>query len=307
MPLIMQSQKGKLHQLVLPYPDFPKILNKSYQHPFPVPSKAVVFVVVLSLLVILIYGSVAKSEVFAKPPKLGPITCHTGQGLPPGQTECCQPTLSSVTGRVLLVFCTTCDDTNPPSNCSPRYLTTAGAARTNALPPSGNNTGPITNGQTGLPTPAGSVLPPSGDKTGKTSIFNPVRNVTSVLPGNNNTGNSIAMTTSDNPPGCSTKNPIPPNCTLNPFNNSASNKAGTVGSATNPSNTTGTASLGNIIKVPVNHTNSLPTGNNTSTPPPALKLSQPSLPGQQQQTTAHHHKGSNTGASTSTGSNSTSH
>ncbi len=45
--------------------------------------------------------------------------------------------------------------------------------------------------------------------------------------------------------------------------------------------------------------------------PPALKLSQPTLAGQQpqtQQTTGHHHhKGSNTGASTSTGSNSTGH
>ncbi len=297
------------------------------------PSKAVVLAVTSFLVVILIYGPTVTFEIFAKPPKLGPITCHTGQGLPPGQTECCQPTLSSVTGRVLLVFCTTCDDTNPPSNCSPRYLTTGGAARTNALPPSGNNTGPITNGQTGLPTAAGSVLPPSGNNTGKTSIFNPVRNVTSALPvnnntgtlppgsiikvppgtigsatnpppTNNNTGNPIAMTSSDNPPGCSKKVPIPPNCTLNPFNNSASNKAGTIGSATNPSNNTGTASLVNIIKVPVNHTNALPTGNNTGTTPPALKLSQPSLAGQQtqtQQTTGHNHKGSNTGASTSSG------
>ena len=82
---------------------------------------------------------------------------------------------------------------------------------------------------------------------------------------------------------------------------------GTVGSATNPSNNTGTASLGNIIKAPVNHTNALPTGNNTSTPPPALKLSQPSLAGQQQTTGHHHHKGSSTGASTSAGSNSTGH
>ena len=289
------------------------------------PSKAVVLAVTSFLVVILIYGPTVTFEIFAKPPKLGPITCHTGQGLPPGQTECCQPTLSSVTGRVLLVFCTTCDDTNPPSNCSPRYLTTGGAARTNALPPSGNNTGPITNGQTGLPTAAGSVLPPSGNNTGKTSIFNPVRNVTSALPvnnntgtlppgsiikvppgtigsatnpppTNNNTGNPIAITSSDNPPGCSKKVPIPPNCTLNPFNNSVLNK--------------GTASLGNIIKVPVNHTNALPTGNNNSTPPPALKLSQPSLAGQQpqtQQTTGHHHKGSSTGASTSAGSNSTGH
>ena len=99
---------------------------------------------------------------------------------------------------------------------------------------------------------------------------------------------------------------------VQPFNNTVTKVQdittwcrGTVGSATNPSNNTGTASLGNIIKAPVNHTNALPTGNNTSTPPPALILSQPSLAGQQQ-TTGHHHKGSSTGASPSTG-NSTGH
>ena len=252
-------------------------------------SKALVLAVASFLVVILIYGPIVTFEVFAKPPKLGPITCHTGQGLPPGQTECCQPTLSSVTGRVLLVFCTTCDDTSPPSNCSPRYVTTGGTARTNALPPSGNNTGPITNGQTGLPSSLGNALS-TGNSTGtpgKTSIFNPVRNVTAALPinnntgtlppgsifkvppgtigsatnpppTNNNTGNPIAMKSSDNPPGCSKKIPIPPNCTLNPLNNSALNKA-------QPQQT------------------------------------------QTQQTTGHHHKGSNTGASTSTGSNSTGH
>ncbi len=95
------------------------------------PSKSVVLVVASFLVVVLIYGP---TVTFAKP-KLGPITCHTGQGLPSGKTECCQPTLSSVTGRVLLVYCTTCDDTTPPSNCSSRYLTSIG----NVLPPSGNN------------------------------------------------------------------------------------------------------------------------------------------------------------------------
>ena len=184
------------------------------------PSKSVVLVVASFLVVVLIYGP---TVTFAKP-KLGPITCHTGQGLPSGKTECCQPTLSSVTGRVLLVYCTTCDDTTPPSNCSSRYLTSIG----NVLPPSGNNTGPITNGQTGLPSRVGNALPP-GNNTGtlgETNTFNPIRNATNTLPpSGNNTGNPISMTSSDNPPGCSKKVPIPPNCTLNPFNNSASNKA----------------------------------------------------------------------------------
>src|SRR5438552_9198679 len=88
---------------------FPNILNKNIPDSHFMPSKALVLAVTSFLVVILIYGPPATFDVFAKPPKLGPITCHTGQGLPPGQTECCQPTLSSVTGRVLLVYCTTCD------------------------------------------------------------------------------------------------------------------------------------------------------------------------------------------------------
>ncbi len=143
---------------------------------------------------------------------------------------------------------------------------------------------------TGLPTPAGNALPPPGIDTGPTikvppGMLNALPNATNALPPsnststlppgsiikvppgtigsatnppptNNNTGNPIAMKSSDNPPGCSKKIPIPPNCTLNPFNNSASNKAEQT---------------------------------------------------QTQQTTGHHHKGSNTGASTSNGNNSTGH
>gem|GEM_PF-3970585 len=45
--------------------------------------------------------------------------------------------------------------------------------------------------QTSVPTPAGNALPPSGNNTGtpgKTSVFNPVRNVTNALPSGNGTG-----------------------------------------------------------------------------------------------------------------------
>ena len=273
------------------------------------PSKAVVFVVVSLLAVALIFSSYSQSAL-AKAIAISGITCQTNLGLSL-KVECCQ---SFRDGKIETLWCTQCDNTVPPSNCGPRYEANRGVAN-----------------PTGVPTPAGNALPPPGSDTGPTikvppGVVNALPNATNALPPgnspgtlppgsifkvppgtigsatnppptNNNTGNPIAMTSSDNPPGCSKKVPIPPNCTLNPFNNSASNK--------------GTASLGNIIKAPVNHTNALPTGNNTSTPPPALKLSQPSLAGQQpqtQQTTGHHHhNGSSTGASTSAGSNSTGH
>jgi hypothetical protein len=247
------------------------------------PSKVVVFVVVLLLAVALIFSST--SQILAKPRQAGPVTCRYGG---PGKVMCCQDRPGAYASTV--TWCTVCDYTSPPSNCSDRYcvsgctyarlagnITSTLLPPTNALPPSGNSTG------TPHPGSIIKVLPGT------------IGSATNPPPTNNNTGNSIAMTSSDNPPGCSKKVPIPPNCTLNPFNNSALNK--------------GTASLGNIIKAPVNRTNALPTGNNTSTQPPALKLSQPSLAGQQlqtQQTTGHHHKGSNTSASSSTG-NSTGH
>jgi hypothetical protein len=268
------------------------------------PSKAVVFVVVSLLAVAIIFSSYSQSAL-AKAIAISGITCQTNLGLSL-KVECCQ---SFRDGKIETLWCTQCDNTVPPSNCGPRYEANRGVAN-----------------PTGVPTPAGNALPPPGSDTGPTikvppGVVNALPNATNALPPsnstgtlppgsiikvppgtigsatnppptNNNTGNPIAMASSDNPPGCSKKDPIPLNCTLNPFNNLLSNK--------------GTASLGNIIEAPVNHTNALPTGNNTSTPPPALKLSHPSLTGQQQQTTAHHHKGSSTGASTSTG-NSTGH
>jgi hypothetical protein len=245
------------------------------------PSKVVVFVVVSLLAVALIFSST--SQVLAKPRQAGPVTCRFGG---PGKVMCCQDRPSTTYAYEMVTWCTICDNTSPPSNCSDRYcVSNCAFARltgnitgtllppTNALPPSGNSTG--------TPPPRSIIKVPPGT----------IGSATNPPPTNNNIGNPIAMTSSDNPPGCSKKVPIPPNCTLNPFNNSASNK--------------GTASLGNIIKAPVNLTNALPTGNNTGTSPPALKLSQPSLAGQQPQT-HHHHKGSSTGASTST-SNSTGH
>ncbi len=250
------------------------------------PSKVVVFVVVSLLAVALIFSSA--SQVLAKPRQAGPVTCRFGG---PGKVMCCQDRPSTTYAYEMVTWCTICDNTSPPSNCSDRYcvsncafarltgnITGALPPPTNALPPSGNSTG--------TPPPGSIIKVPPGT----------IGSATNPPPTNNNTGNPIAMTSSDNPPGCSKKVPIPLNCTLNPFNNSASNK--------------GTVSLGNIIKAPVNHTNALPAGNNTSTPPPALKLSQPSLAGQQlqtQQTTKPHHEGSSTGASTSAGSNSTGH
>jgi hypothetical protein len=118
-----------------------------------------------------------------------------------------------------------------------------------------------------------------------------------MLTGNNigtRVPNSAGITTGNN-----TGTPVPPGSIIKV-------PTGTVGSATNPSNNTGTPSFGNIIKVPVNHTNALPTGNKTAPSPPNNATGQ-SVGPQPLPIIHHHHKGSNTGASTSTGGNSTGH
>ena len=284
------------------------------------PIKPVVLVVASFLIAALIFSLYSIPAVFARISR-GPIGCTPhGIGAPGPQVLCCQTETDSTTG-ITINWCTLCDDTEPPSNCGPRFQAHGGGSPTVGPTQTGNglpSTGAKNNGQTGTPGHLGTPLP-SGNNTGRLPVNNntatvPPGSIIKVPPGtigsatnppppNNNTGNPTAMKSSDNPPGCSKKIPIPLNCTLNPFN-SASNKAGAIGSATTPSNTTGT--LGNIIKVPVNRTNALAAGNNTGTTPPALKLSQPSTAGQQQTTGHPHHKGSNTGASTSSG-NSTSH
>lgn len=122
--------------------------------------------IVLLIVVVLICGS--SSSVSARPPKPGPIKCYgygeNAVGGPPStpanRITCCQDFTYS-TG-VTKTYCTDCDNTQPPSNCSPRYQ----LASTNALPSSGNNTRTITNGQTGSPNRLGTVLPSGSNNTG---------------------------------------------------------------------------------------------------------------------------------------------
>jgi hypothetical protein len=282
----------------------------------PMSSEAVVLAVVSFLALVLFFSSSFSVNTFARPKNpTSDITCNKKLDLKTGKWDgssyqCCYWSLDS-RGHAQNYYCADCFTSADGASlaCNDYVLVAArpGVSTTSLLPnPVGNALPPPTN-STGTPRGGGIIKAPPVNPT---SALPPSNNASTVLPGSifkvppgttnalppsgSTTGGPVAVMSSDNPPGCSKKVPIPPNCTLNPFNNSALNK--------------GTVSLGNIIKAPVNHTNALSIGNNASTPPPALKLSQPSLAGQQpqtQQTTGHHHKGSNTGASTSTGSNST--
>jgi hypothetical protein len=75
-----------------------------------------IFVMLSSLLVGAIYFSSSPLQVFVEGVIDGGVTCSPQEG---GKTYCCASVLDK-NGYTSTTYCTTCDDTNPPSNCSPR-------------------------------------------------------------------------------------------------------------------------------------------------------------------------------------------
>jgi hypothetical protein len=147
-------------------------------------SKPVILVVVSFLFVVLICSSTSAS---AKIIKQGPISCNPVRGGGGYFVTCCQDFTYS--NGVTKTYCTDCDNTQPPSNCSQRYEALVGGASS-----------------TGLRNPAGNALPPPGNGTSTL----PPGNIIKVLPGTTNagtistTGNntgSVNGTTVKIPPG----------------------------------------------------------------------------------------------------------
>jgi uncharacterized membrane protein YgcG len=258
--------------------------------------KTLVFVVASLLTVILIYGSVAQFQVFAKPKtgsqsciNLGAVYSARTNGMAFGQ-RCCSTSVGLFSvmtvcqtcyyGDSSYTFQITCD---PPESRSQGGNSTLPPSLGTVLPSSGNNTMGLTNGQPSLPGRLGTVLPSSGNNTGTLPAQTITKEHNTASPnvlsstGNptTNTGNPIRMMSSDNPPGCSEKIPIPPNCTLNPFPKSsatiAAGGSSLLGNITNAAPSTGNNSGGATIKIPPGVFGSLgnlksvfPTGNNTT-------------------------------------------
>ena len=166
------------------------------------PSKAVLGVVVTSfLIVVLIFSLYSIPDVFARKITKGPIECYgnPNSGASSSLVTCCQNTIDS--SGLEIKYCTNCELPGP-TNCGPRYEAHGGGVN-----------------PTVGPTPAGNALPPPGNNTGtpgKTSIFNPVRNVTNAFPPSNNSGTpplggiiKVPVNhTNALPPGNNTGNPI---------------------------------------------------------------------------------------------------
>ena len=86
-------------------------------------SKFVIFVVISTLLVVSIYSSSYMFQVFVEGAIVGGATCTPQGG---GKTRCCAVVVDEILfpdgskGQTVDSYCTTCDNTNPPSNCTPR-------------------------------------------------------------------------------------------------------------------------------------------------------------------------------------------
>jgi hypothetical protein len=81
-------------------------------------SRSVIFVVLGVLLVGAIYISSFPFQVFVEGAIVGGVTCTPQGG---GKTYCCASVNDEGDfGGVYTTYCTTCDDTNPPSNCTKR-------------------------------------------------------------------------------------------------------------------------------------------------------------------------------------------
>jgi len=115
--------------------------------------------VVISLLVIaLIFSSYSRSDVFAKGKvTTGSLDCTSGIN---GREMCCQDETGSQ--GIVIRWCTICDATSPPSNCTPRF----NSGSIPITPPKSNDGG----------SPKDSGVLPQGTTPPESSVNNPPTN-----------------------------------------------------------------------------------------------------------------------------------
>jgi hypothetical protein len=136
--------------------------------------KTLVFVVATLLTVILIYSSITKFDVIAKPPKHIDFLCRDATPTAPGAVKaevCCQIINGNIAGCTKCQYDANDHDVGGCVNFYPERQMPGGNSTLpppslgTVLPSSGNNTGLISNGQTGPPNHLGTALPSSGNNT----------------------------------------------------------------------------------------------------------------------------------------------
>ena len=73
--------------------------------------------VILIVAAVMFVGSVYSSSSTVEGAIIGGVSCSPQGG---GKTYCCASVDEGVNYGTYTTYCTTCDDTNPPSNCTPR-------------------------------------------------------------------------------------------------------------------------------------------------------------------------------------------
>jgi hypothetical protein len=266
-------------------------------------SQAVLVLTVTSFVIVtLIFSLYSAPDVFARI-KYGNIICLGGVGEPGatiGKVGCCQTQTDTKSG-LEIKYCTICDDTQPPSNCGPRYE--ARASSQGSLSPGGNTTIPPSTGK----------LPPGNIIKASPGTLN------TLTPTGNNTNSSIARAAGVYSPtgGCSTGSKVKcipcdpgiksPYCIpSSEWPTSAAITGLPAAGLTNNGPVAGTPTTipPGVFKPTGNLTGVLPTGNNTGTSqlPPTLLAKQPS-------SSSHHQQNGGTSSSNtaSTSNNSTGH
>lgn len=79
----------------------------------------VLFTAMSALLATAIYSSSYPFQVFVEAVIQGEVSCSPQDG---GKTYCCASVKDKDNAYGYTTYCTTCDDTNPPSNCTEREI-----------------------------------------------------------------------------------------------------------------------------------------------------------------------------------------
>ena len=245
--------------------------------------KPLIFVVIAVLVVALIYSSSSTFLVFGKK-RVIEIDCYPQDG----KTRCCGSEVDDSLHHIYdpgytgVTYCTTCDNTSPPSNCTPREkierqqptttTTTTNMCPDGSAPDANGNCPPVTQGPKGPPsTDQGKTLSPSTD-VNKPSVKD------NTNPLSLSTSQRVFSPTGGCVPGGTTCLPCDPglpgaNCIpsgdWHPSSN-APEGGGSEGSsgvsATTPSNVQPPTQGGSIEQSPSSSSDNLASNNNAPTP-----------------------------------------
>jgi len=186
-------------------------------------NERVIFVAVSVLIIVSIYVSSTTLPIFVEARKIVTnIDCWPQDG---GKTRCCGSEVDdmSIYGQGTATYCTTCDDTQPPSNCTPREKIES--AKNSPLDVLNNDLevkGDETTDDSKIPKDFGrlqdNIITKDDSKDSNNDTTIP-KDFDLNKGGLLTEDNQITMNeeSSPTPPPCPDTGPIPPDCTMKPL------------------------------------------------------------------------------------------